>query len=461
MASGVRDGELETAVEMGTAIRAGAVTSVELVERALSRAEAWQPVANAFSQLWPDEAVAEAGRVDAAEKRDLPLLAGVPIAVKDLYDVQGRPTTGCCRAYEGRAASADAPVIGSVRRARLVMIGKTNQHELAAGGTNAVSACGQARNPWDPTRMTGGSSGGSGAAVAAGVVPFALGSDTGGSIRIPASMCGTFGLKPTYGRFPLGGLLPLAPSMDCPGPMAAALDDLVLLYHAMSPGTVGPPHAEAPPHRIGVPSGFFADTIHDDAAQAILTAAGAFGGAGVHVRPVEGRGIDDARSVWMDVCTPEFFDAHPELRGDRLDLVAPSVREWLEQGERVTADERDAASGRRAEIRAWFEARLRDHDALLIPTTPYAAPPLDAEAVDLGAAGTVEIRRVGPGYMTGSVNLAGLPALNLPAARSGRMPLGVSLVGRAGSESTLLEMARVWQEASGYSPSRPPQPAST
>src|SRR5438105_10864953 len=431
---------------MGTAVRAGAVTSVELVERAMARAEAWQGVTNALSQLWADEAIGEARQVDAAPKHDLPLLAGVPIAVKDLYDVAGHETTGCCEAYRGRVAAADAPVIARLREARVVMIGKTNQHELAAGGTNAVSACGPARNPWDASRITGGSSGGSGAAVASGVVPFALGSDTGGSIRIPASLCGIFGLKPTHGRFPLDGVMPLAPSMDCPGPMAASLDDLILLYQAMSPRPLEGPGAHGPPYRVAVPSGFFADRVHEDVAKAVDTVSEALGGAGVQVRPLDGRGVDDARAVWMSVCTPEFWEAHPGLRGERLDLVAPSVGEWLEQGRRATDEERAAAGRRRGEIRAWFAERLRDQDALLVPTTPYPAPLLDADTVDLGEAGVVRVHEVGPGYMACSVNLAGFPAVNLPAGLSGGMPVGGSLVGSPGAEATLLGLARLWQE---------------
>src|SRR5438093_2786036 len=167
------DGPPESAAAMVVALRARQTTSVGLIERALAREEAWRRATNAFSQVWAEEALAQAGLVDddIAAGRELPLLAGVPLVVKDLYDVAGHETTGCCAAYAGRMAEGDAPTIERVRAAGLVMVGKANQHELAAGGTNLVSACGRTGNPWDPTRMTGGSSGGSGAAVAAGVVP--------------------------------------------------------------------------------------------------------------------------------------------------------------------------------------------------------------------------------------------------------------------------------------------------
>src|SRR5206468_36393 len=234
--AGLADGELETAGEMAAAVAAGQVKASELMGRALARAEAWQPSMNAFSQL-----PTEGSHLDAALALDaypsgseLGPVAGVPMAIKDLFDVNGWETSGCCAAYRGTIATRDAPTVERAFREGLLLVGKTNQHELAAGGTNLVSACGRTGNPWDPSRMTGGSSGGSAAAVAAGIVPLAFGSDTGGSIRIPAAMCGTFGLKPTTGRLPLEGLMPLAPSMDCLGPIAATAGDLELLFQAMA-----------------------------------------------------------------------------------------------------------------------------------------------------------------------------------------------------------------------------------
>ena len=294
------DGQLETAAEMGQALRAGQVTSVDLVERALRRAEAWQPSINAFSQLWSDEAMDDARETDATRLEERGALAGVPIAVKDLYDVKGRETTGCCAAYGGRVAKTDAPVIAALRAAGLVMVGKTNQHELAAGGTNLVSACGRTGNPWDPDRMTGGSSGGSAAAVAAGIVPWALGSDTGGSIRIPASMCAIFGLKPTTGRISTEGLMPLAPSMDCPGPMASTLEDVEVLYSVMADAPVPASSSAKTQFGVGVPDGFFADRVHDEVLDAVQKVGRALETAGAMVRPVDGRGLHGVRSGPID-----------------------------------------------------------------------------------------------------------------------------------------------------------------
>jgi aspartyl-tRNA(Asn)/glutamyl-tRNA(Gln) amidotransferase subunit A len=452
------DGELETAVEMSAALAAGEVSAAELAERALARAEAWQPSINAFSQLWSHQAL-EAARVVAAA-RIRTGVAGVPLGIKDLFDTAGTETTGCCAAYQGRpAADRDAPMVARARREGLVFVGKTNQHELAAGGTNLVSACGRTGNPWDPSRMTGGSSGGSAAAVAAGIVPWSFGSDTGGSIRIPASMCGTFGLKPTTGKLSIHGMLPLAPSMDCPGPIASTIEDLRLLAEIMTGDDMTEPDEGRSRYRIGVPDGFFAD-VHAETAAGVQGAARVFEGQGVEVEPVDGHGIEDARRVWMDVCTPEFTKAHPHLRDpEHRARVAPSVVEWLEHGDRLTEEEVARARARRAEIGRWFRDRLEGLDALLIPTTPYPAPRPDAEDIELAGSGRVGLDRVGPGWITCSVNLAGLPAMALPAGRSSDgLPIGVSLVGHDDREGRLFSLASMWQLGSSYIPERPKLP---
>jgi aspartyl-tRNA(Asn)/glutamyl-tRNA(Gln) amidotransferase subunit A len=458
------DGELETAFEMTMAMLRGEVRALELVERSIRRAERWQPVINAFSQQWADEALEEARAVDAALPGQRSPRSGVPLAVKDLFDVAGKETTGCSAAYHGNVARGDAPVVGRIRELGMVMIGKTNQHELAAGGTNSVSACGRTSNPWDTSRITGGSSGGSAAAVAAGVVPFALGSDTGGSIRIPASMCGTFGLKPTTGQITIEGMLPLAPSMDCPGPIASTVADLILLYDARPGPRPGRPRpgglrllrgGRRKRFRVGVPDGFFADRVHQDVLGVVSATAKTLDGAGVAIHPVDGRGIEDARQVWSRICYPEFAAAHEAVR-DRRHLLDPAVLAWIEEGEALSPEDREAAARRRGEIVAWFGKRLKKLDALLVPTTPYPAPRAGQETVDLGPGGTVEVARVGPGWLTCSVNLAGLPALNLPAGRSSEgLPIGVSLVCGENEEGTLFRIAGLWEHAAEYTPERP------
>ena len=192
-------------------------SSVEVVTAAVEAAEKLQPTLNAFTQIHAEDAIARAHAADANRAGDRSLLGGVPVAVKDLFDVAGRVTSGCSRAYlDAPPASDDAPAVAALRRAGGIVIGKTNMHELAFGATTTVSCFGPANNPWDPERMPGGSSGASAAVVAARIVGLALGTDTGGSIRIPSSFCGTSGLKTTWGLLPLHGVLPMAPTLVAP-----------------------------------------------------------------------------------------------------------------------------------------------------------------------------------------------------------------------------------------------------
>jgi aspartyl-tRNA(Asn)/glutamyl-tRNA(Gln) amidotransferase subunit A len=461
--SGLGDGELETAAEMAAALATGEVTASELVGRALRRAEAWQPWTNAFSQLWADRALRAADGIERGRRSGGRPLAGVPVAVKDLYDVSGEKTTGCCEAYRGNVATRDAPIIERVVAAGPVMTGKTNQHELAAGGTNLVSACGPTRNPWDVERMTGGSSGGSAAAVTAGVVPWALGSDTGGSIRIPSSLCGLFGLKPMTGRLPLDGLLPLAPSMDCPGPMAATAGDLRTLYEVMAGGP-SEAASRTGPLRLRPVRGYFADRVHHEVLDAVEEALAVLAAAGAVVAEPAGddqeslRILSGARGVWTRITGWEFSRAHESIR-DRRHLIAPSVVAWMELGESLISDERAELAKRRAEIGAWFRRQLEGFDALVVPTTPYPAPRADQIRVDIRPGESVAVEEVGPGWLTSTINLSGLPALSVPAGRSTLgLPMGVSFVGPDDGEGTLLELAARWEDEAGYRPSRPAPP---
>jgi aspartyl-tRNA(Asn)/glutamyl-tRNA(Gln) amidotransferase subunit A len=297
------------------------------------------------------------------------------------------------------------------------------------------------------------------------VVPWALGSDTGGSIRIPSSMCGTFGLKPATGRLSLDGMMPLAPSMDCPGPIASTAGDLAVLYGVMSGGRamveVPSPDDGSTRLQVGMPGGFFANLVHPETLEAVARAAGVLEGTGVSVEEVDGRGIEDSRRVWFDLCAYEFVRAHPILDG-RRELVDPSVLAWVEHGERLSEEDHDRAVRRRAEISAWYRARLERFAALLVPTTPYPAPRADQLEVDLGPAGTLDVARVGPGWLTSSVNLSGLPAVSIPAGRSNEgLPIGVSLIGRDDGEDALLGLAALWERAAGYTPVRPPLPSVT
>lgn len=445
---------MQTVVEAARAVRERSVSPVELVQEALDAAERWEATTNAFSQVHPEGAMEEAKACagEAARGRLRGPLHGIPIAVKDLFDVAGWVSSGCSRAYRGHVAERDSVVVERLRGAGAIIIGKTNQHELAAGGTNAISACGPAHNPWDPDRLTGGSSGGSGAAVAAGVVPVAMGSDTGGSIRIPSSFCGVTGLKPTFGRIPMAGVMPLAPSMDVAGPLARTALDAAVVFSVLAEeadlaSTGG---RSGDPLRLALPGGFFAERVRPEVADAVEGVRGVLEDAGGRAVAADLGDIDDSPDVWNVVAWVEFASVHGHLL-HRPEALYPRTRELLELGMARTAVELYRAQQRAGAIRAAFMEALRDADVLLAPATPFAAPRADAEVVGIPGSDPLPVHAGGPAWLTRVVNLTGLPALSLPSGfdREG-MPLGVQLIGRPGEEATLLRAGAMVQAATEH-----------
>jgi aspartyl-tRNA(Asn)/glutamyl-tRNA(Gln) amidotransferase subunit A len=440
---------MRSAAAISSSVARREVSPVEVAEEALRLADAWQPATNAFTQLRPEESIREARELaERLAGGDAPgPLAGVPLAVKELFDVAGWESTGCCAAFRGRVAHEDARIVRRLREAGTVVVGKTNQHELAAGATNLVSSYGTTRNPWDPDRITGGSSGGSGAAVAAGVVPVALGSDTGGSIRIPASLCGVTGIKPTTGRISMEGAMPLAPSLDAPGPLTRTAADALLVLAVIS----GRPVEARPGRRtVKLLTSGYGTLAREDVLSATSAAADVLVDAGISILPGEVTGIDDAPEVWERVGWPEFAMAYPGLATS--EGVHPRTREVLAYGERAR-DGLPAARERAAEIRRAFLDALQGADALLLPTTPLPATTLDErEFPSVG----VDIRTGGPSVITRPVNLSGLPAISFPAGFSSEgVPIGAQLIGRPDGEGVLLDLVAEFQRRTSHHEAMP------
>jgi Asp-tRNA(Asn)/Glu-tRNA(Gln) amidotransferase A subunit family amidase len=428
-------------------VASGRESSEDAVRGALERLERWQPVTNAFSQVFAGEA-----RERARDPHE-GVLAGVPVAVKELFDVAGRETTGCSAAYRGNVATSTAPVVSSLLDAGAIVVGKTNMHELAFGATNLISACGPTHNPWDPDRITGGSSGGSGAAVASRVVPIALGTDTGGSIRIPSSFCGVFGLKPTHGRLSLDGVMPLAISLDCPGPMAWSARDLALAWLALA----GDEPAAAAPSRIAVMRTDRATGAVLDGVEAVAQGLGALGASVVEVPD----GLAGTGDAWLEVTAPEFLAAHPKLL-DRPDQVHPFIAAYLEFARTLSPEQAKDGRRRQAATRSWFDDQLRDAEVLVMPATPFPAPRADDESIPVRSGDVLDVHLGGASTFTRAVNLAGLPSLAMPAGSSPEgMPVGVQMVGRRGSEPLLLRAALALEDRDQRLASvEPPAPAS-
>jgi aspartyl-tRNA(Asn)/glutamyl-tRNA(Gln) amidotransferase subunit A len=434
-----------TLVGMCDALRDHRVTPVELVTEALRSLEQWQPVTNAVSQLFADEALAAARALPA---EPIGPLHGVPILVKELFDVAGHETTGCCEAFRGNTAAADAFVVSRLRDAGAIIVGKANMHELAASGTNHISSCGPTHNPWAPDRMTGGSSGGSAAAVATRSVPFALGTDTAGSIRVPSSFCGTVGLKPTHGRLPMAGTMPLSPSLGCIGPMAATVADVALGYAVLanekdqSAGSIRG-------MRIGrVHDGYFATLVHPAVRAALDDAADVLVAAGATLDDVHLPEVDGALHTWGDIAWPEFSDAYPDLD---LEHVGQQIARHYRYGQELSASAQALAHEHASRMQAAFATALRDVDALLLPATGYAAPRFDEDDIAVGNGQTLNVFRGGPVWFTCPVDIVMLPALSLPAGfDSAELPLGVQLVGGFADEWTLLRIGRAFQELTAH-----------
>lgn len=445
-----------TLTQMRAALAKRAISSTQLVSHAIESIQTWQDVTNAASQLWPDEALAAAR---AASPEVAGPLHGIPVLVKELFDVAGHETTGCCEAFRGNVAASDAFLVARLRDAGAIIVGKTNMHELAASATNHISACGATHNPWDPARLTGGSSGGSAAVIATRSVPFALGTDTAGSIRVPASFCGVVGLKPTHGRLPMRGVMPLSPTMGCAGPMAATVEDVALGYAALTSESGQPAWADSLAGvRIGrVREGYFSRLIHPHVRVALDHVADALIDAGAVLVDASLPDMDGALRTWGDIAWPEFATVYPDLD---LDHVGHQIAEHYRYGKTLDPHRRAAASEHAERMQAAFVAALRGVDAVLLPATGYAAPLFTDDEIAVGDGESLNVFRGGPVWFTCPMDVGKLPALSVPAGFDpGGLPLGVQLLGGFGAEWTLLRIGHAFQRLTGHHlRTPPPQP---
>ena len=434
------DPDLRQVVQVATLIRTGALFPVDLVRACLEQIEARSRV-NAFVSVLEDSAFEDARRAEHEIRsgRWRGPLHGIPIALKDLIDVAGTRTSSGS-ALPSTEAASDAPLVRRLRDAGAVILGKTNLHEFAFGTTSEESAFGPVRNPFDEARSAGGSSGGSAAALAAGMCFGAVGTDTGGSIRIPSAACGTVGLKPTYGEIPMDGIVPLSASLDHVGPMARSVADVAVLFQAMK--GVQPTGVLNAPRRLvlGVPVPYFCDRVDDDTASALARARKSLQAAGHETVDVE---IEHARwtpDIYLHIVLPEAAAYHAPLLERHASSYCPGVRLRLEMGRYVLAEDYLRAMTLREALRLRVDSALDRCDALLLPTLPIGAPELGATTVEVGR--TREPVRSAMLRLTQLFNLTGHPSIALPAG-SGRdgLPRSLQLVGRRNATERLLAVA--------------------
>ncbi len=433
-----------TIQEFGAKLREGAVTSEAIVERCLAQIEARNPETNAFILVMADEARLQAREADRelAAGRDRGPLHGVPLSIKDLMDVRGAETTAASRVRVGRVASQDAPCVASLRAGGAVFVGKTNLHEYALGTTSGDSAFGAVRNPLDPTRSPGGSSGGSAVSVATGMALATVGTDTGGSIRIPAACCGIVGLKPSLGEVPTEGVVPLSSTFDHVGPLAASVADAWTVFRVLTGDLAPPPLAPATASalRLAVPRPYFLDMLDDDVRARFEASLEAFRTAGVRVREIEIPHTETIANVYIRISLKEAAAYHAATLAAVPERYTPPVRQRLEMGRNIQHEEYMLALGGREQLRRDVDAVFADCDALALPTLPIPAPKIGAETVQVGPA-EQPLRNVML-RLTQLFNITGNPAISIPCGltREG-MPCGLQLAGARGRTRELVQAA--------------------
>ena len=435
---------------LARAIESGNVSVREVVETALDRIHTRNPALNAFTTVLADRARGDAERADAeiAAGRYRGPLHGVPISIKDLMDVAGTPTTAASRATDREPAHRDAPVVARLRAAGAIVIGKCNLHEFAFGTTGEDSAFGPTRHPLDPRRSPGGSSSGSAASVADGMVTASVGTDTGGSIRIPSAVCGLVGLKPTFDEVSCDGVIPLAPSLDHVGPMTRCVADARVMYHAMrndSPGSPPPPAAPLT-HRLGCPRPYFLERLDADVRDVFERALSRLAGAGWNIHATDVRHAHDTASVYLHLVLAEGAAVHAWGLEQRGDAYTPEVRSRLELGRYVMAEDYVRAQRGRAVLGQAVDDALSGCDALVLPALAIPAPILGTSTVDL--AGRTESLRSVTLRLTQLFNATGHPAISIPCGRTpANLPCGLQLVGRRQGTDQLLNVAEGCENA--------------
>jgi len=437
------------------------ISPVELTQAHLDRIQQLDQHLNCFITLTPELALQQARQAEQEIRKGnyKGALHGIPLALKDLYETQGIRTTAGSTFFAEYIPEADAAVVQKLKDAGCVLLGKLNMHEIALGLTNENPHYGDCCNPWDVTRITGGSSGGNAAALAAGLCMGALGTDTGGSIRIPASLCGVVGFKPTYGRVSLRGVIPLSWNLDHAGPMARCVQDVALLLQviagydpqdAWSVNMSGENYLSEPLQsvegwRIAMAvNDYFTDAevVDSEVLQAVKIAGQVFEDMGAEVEQVP---FPNAREAAManGLMTPSDAAAfHHQRLAENPQGFGQDVLKRLQTGAAYTSTEYSLARRMQTILRCKFDEFFSEFDLLLTATSPITAP-------IRGSADAVERARLLTRF-TAPFNLTGLPALSVPCGWSGKkLPIGLQIVGKAWAEANVLLAGKLYEQSSG------------
>lgn len=458
-----------TLTELAGRIRRDELSPREAVQEALTRAESAQGALNAFITIRGEEALAEAEELTARPERGP--LYGVPVAVKDVIDVAGTRTTAASRILADNVAVEDSAVVARLRQAGAVVIGKLNTHEFAYGASTTSRHFGSSRNPWDTDRICGGSSGGSGAAVAAGIVTGALGTDTGGSVRIPACLCGVTGLRPSTGRVPIRGVVPVSWTFDTVGPLARTAEDCALLLHAIAGADGADPtsvRAPVPAYpallagdvrglRVGVVSHLFEGAIDPRVADTVEAAVRELAGLGASVKRVDASFLREAEIAQQLVMLPEAAAVHLPWLRTRLAEYGDDVRVRLLAGLLLPGTAVVTGQRSRRRLHEKASALFERHDVLVAPEMPIVAPRIGQDVVEVGGEQLAYRLSLIPFNLPWSC--LGLPAASVPAGFVDGLPVGMAVVGRRFDDATVLRVAHEFQQVTDWHERTPPAPA--
>ena len=450
-----------TLAEAAEKIKAKELSPVELTESALARIESVEPKITAFATVTVDlarKAAAQAEQEIAVGEYRGPL-HGIPMGIKDLYETAGVATTSSSKVRSDYVPTHDSAVVEKLSAAGMVMVGKTHTHEFAFGAVTPTT-----RNPWDVEYVPGGSSGGSGAAVAAGECMVGMGSDTGGSIRIPASVCGTVGLKPTYGRVSRRGVASLSWALDHVGPLTRTVRDTALVMDAIAgydradPASVDLPvpdftaelDAGVAGLRIGVPTNYFTDRVDPEVAQAVSTAIALLEEQGARLREVTVPLAEYIAPTEWAIMLPEASAYHQGMLREKAALYGDDVRLFLETGELVLATDYIKALRARTLIQQAWRGMFESIDVLIAPTLATPAFRVDKPEITWPD-GSKEPATDAYVRLSAPANVTGLPALSVPCGfTTGGLPIGMQILGRPFSEPTLLTVGEAYESATDW-----------
>ena len=466
-------GELHymSAWELSGLIRNRDVSPVEVVEACLARIEETEPTLNSFITLMPETARSAARRAEEEIGRGnyRGPLHGVPVGLKDLFNTAGVKTTSGTRIYDNYVPDEDCTVATRFGRAGAILLGKLNMHPFAFGPTGENGDYGHMHNPWNPERITGGSSGGSGSAAAAGQCTITMGSDTGGSVRIPAALCGIVGLKPTYGRVSRAGLTPLSWCLDHPGPMVRTVEDAALTMNVIAghdPRDHATSEAPVPDYttaltgdirglRIGVVKEYFETEIDSSVAALTQQAIAVLGELGAEIVDVSLPLYEYAQPISNAILSAEATAAHRDVLLSDGDKMYPQVRERLEEGLFISAAEYLRAQQARQVFCQQVAGLLESVDLLAGPVEPVTAPKILERRIEIGGQALPAVPMLTK--YTRVYNITGSPAISVPCGFGpDELPVGLHLAGRNFDELTVLRAAYAYQQATDWHTRRPP-----